>query len=59
MKIYNFGHFIIGIVKSDLKLRFAEEPVQKSCHNILVIKAEKQIISHEIEKLLQNEVLLA
>ena len=52
MKIYNFDHLIIGIVKSDLKLRFAEKPVQKSCHNILVIKAEKQIISDEIEKLL-------
>ena len=43
--------FIIDIVKSGLKLRFAEEPAQNIYHNIPVTKAEKQIISDEIQKL--------
>ena len=43
--------FIIDIVKSGLKLRFAEEPAQNICHNIPITKeAEKQIISDEIQK---------
>ena len=49
--------FIIDIVKSGLKLRFAEEPAQNIYHNIPVTKAEKQIISDEIQKLLQKEVM--
>ena len=49
--------FIIDIVKTGLKLRFAEEPAQNICHNIPVTKAEKQIISIEIQKLLQKEVI--
>ena len=36
--------FIIDIVKSGLKLRFAEEPAQKICCNIPITKAEKQIV---------------
>ena len=43
--------FIIDIVKTGLKLRFAEEPAQNICHNNPVTKAEKQIISDEIQKL--------
>ena len=43
--------FIVDIVKTGLKLRFAEEPAQNICHNIPVTKAEKQIISDEIQKL--------
>ena len=43
--------FTIDIVKSGLKLRFAEEPAQNICHNIPITKeAEKQIISDEIQK---------
>ena len=49
--------FIIDIVKSNLKLRFAEEPAQNICHNMPVTKAEKQIISDEIQKLLQKQVM--
>ena len=49
--------FIIDIVKSGLKLRFAEEPAQNIYHNIPVTKAEKQIISDEIQKLLQKQVM--
>ena len=49
--------FIVDIVKTGLKLRFAEEPAQNICHNIPVTKAEKQIISIEIQKLLQKEVI--
>ena len=51
------GLFIIAIVKSGLKLRFAEKPTQNLCHNIPVTKAEKQVISDEIQKLLQKEVI--
>ena len=57
MEIYNLRPFYIGIVKSGLKLRFAEEPAQNICHNIPITKAEKQIISIEIQKLLQKEVI--
>ena len=65
-KIYNYlsqwksitsDPFIIDIVKSGLKLRFADEPSQKICHNIPITKYEKQIISDEIQKLLQKEVM--
>ena len=49
--------FIIDIVKNGLKLRFAEEPAQNICHNIPITKTEKQIISDEIQKLLQKEVI--
>ena len=38
------------IVKSGLKVRFAEEPAQNICQNIPVTNAEKQIISDEIQK---------
>ena len=44
-------------LSSGLKLRFAEEPSQNICHNIPVTKAEKQIISDEIQKLLPKEVI--
>ena len=46
--------FIIDIVKTGLKLRFAEEPAQRIYHDTPVTKAEKQIISDEIQKLLQK-----
>ena len=49
--------FIIDIVKSGLKLRFDEKTAQNICHNIPVTKAEKQIISDEIQKVLQKEVI--
>ena len=49
--------FIIDIVKSGLKLHFTDEPAQKICHNILITKAEKQIISDKIRKLLQKEII--
>ena len=49
--------FIIDIVKSGLKLRFAEESAQNICHNIPVTKAEKQTVSDEIQTLLPNEFI--
>ena len=49
--------FIIDIVKSGLKLRFAEESAQNICHNIPVTKAEKQIVSDEIQTLLPKEFI--
>ena len=49
--------FIIDIVRSGLKLRFADETAQKNCHNIPITKAEKQLISDEIQKLSQKEVI--
>ena len=49
--------FIIDIVKSGLKLLFAEESAQNICHNIPVTKAEKQIVSDEIQTLLPKEFI--
>ena len=34
-----------------------EEPAQNICHNIPITKPEKQIISDEIQKLLQKKVI--
>ena len=51
--------FIIDIIKSRLKLRFAEEPAQNICPNNPTTKAEKKIISNEIQKLSQKEVIYA
>ena len=47
MEIYTLWPFITDIVKSGLKVRFAEEPAQNICQNIPVTNAEKQIISDE------------
>ena len=52
-----FGTFNIDIIKSGLKVRFADEPAQTVSHNIQITKAEKQIISGEIQKLLQKEII--
>ena len=49
--------FIIDIVTSGLKLRFSDEPAQKNCHNIPITKPEKQIMSDEIQKLSQKELI--
>ena len=50
--------FIIDIVKSGLKLRFAEEPAQKFCCNIPITKTEKQIVlARWNSKLLQKKVI--
>ena len=47
---------IIDILKSDLKLCFADELAQNIFLNIPIIKTERQIMSGEIQKLLQREV---
>ena len=49
--------FIIDIVISGLKLRFAEKPAQSICPNLPITNTEKKIISNEIQKLSEKEVI--
>ena len=42
-------------VTSGLKLCFAVEPAQNICYNIAIANTERQIISDEIQRLLQKK----